>query len=68
LSVIFGGMSPLEMRSTYSADTFKGPTTASSVLVDAFDDLAEFALVLRGVGAGGQFAFHRRFLQQCRPR
>ena len=29
--VIFGGMSPLEMRSTYAAVTFKGPITASSV-------------------------------------
>ncbi len=30
-SVIFGGISPLLMRSTYSAATFSGPITASSV-------------------------------------
>ena len=30
-SVIRGGMSPLLMRSTYSAATFSGPITASSV-------------------------------------
>ncbi len=31
VSVILGGMSPLEMRSTYSADTFRGLITASSI-------------------------------------
>ena len=31
VSVILGGMSPFEMRSTYSADTFKGLMTLSSV-------------------------------------
>ncbi len=30
-SVIFGGMSPLDILSTYSAATFRGPITASSV-------------------------------------
>ena len=30
-SVIFGGISPFEIRSTYSAATFRGPITASSV-------------------------------------
>ena len=32
-------------------------------LVDAFDDLAVVALVLGGVGAGGEFALHRRLHQ-----
>ncbi|TEB06440.1 hypothetical protein Pmgp_03730 [Pelotomaculum propionicicum] len=32
-SVIFGGMSPLEIRSTYSAATLRGPITASRVLL-----------------------------------
>ena len=40
------------------AATFNGPITASSVLVDALDDLAEVALMLRGVGAGGELALH----------
>src|ERR1039457_5195702 len=31
VSVIFGGMSPLEMRSTYSAETFNGLITESSI-------------------------------------
>ena len=38
-------MSPLLIRSTYSAATFSGPITASSVCVDALDDLPEVALV-----------------------
>ena len=33
--------------------------------VDAFNDLAVFALVLRGVGARRQFAFHRRLHQNA---
>ncbi len=35
-------------------------------LVDAFDDLAEVALMLRRVGTGRQFSFHGRLCEHCR--
>ena len=59
-------MSPLEIRSTYSAATFSGPITASSVSFTPSHDLPEVALVLRGVGPRRQLALHRRLRQHCR--
>ena len=58
-------MSPLEIRSTYSAATFNGPITASSVSLTPSDDLAEVALVLGGVGPGGQLAFDGGLGRAC---
>jgi len=45
------------------AASFNGPITESSVSFTPLHDLAEVALVLRGIGPGGQLAFHGRLGQ-----
>ena len=68
LSVILGGMSPFEIRSTYSAATFSGPITASSVWLTPSTILRKSPPMLGRVGASGEFAFHGRLDQQVRRR
>ena len=52
-------MSPLEIRSTYSAETLQRADDRVQRGVDALDNFAVVALVLAGVGACGQLAFYR---------
>ena len=57
-------MSPLEIRSTYSAATFRGPMTASRVSLTPFDDLPEVPLMFGRIRPRRELAFHRRLREQ----
>ena len=62
------GMSPLEMRSTYSAATFSGPTKASSVALKPVEDRTELALTRSGLPRVWSLPVDGVVRQPLRPR
>ena len=51
-------MSPLEMLIDVVGGHVQRPDDGVERVVDALDDLAEVALMLGGIGAGGELALH----------